>query len=152
MNYFYPYTAADEAPIRVTVTRKAQLMDRSLPMKVTINGQKAGSLKNGETLTFEIPGRSAEVQAFLSMNKTAPMHLDSGEGRDKALLIESGVSDTFFILGTILVAISTLLSLFTENWIYMLIAAPPALYHLYLRFILKDKYLVIKETAQENAG
>lgn len=144
MNNIYHYTVPLNEQLNITVIRKAQFMDRSLPMVVLINGRKAGALKNGQTETFHIPGHSAELQAFLSMNKSVPLHVSSDEAAEKAFLVESSMTDTFFVIGTILVAISTALSLFTEQWIYMLIAAPPALIHLYQRFILKDKYLVIK--------
>lgn len=135
----------DNTQLNITITRKSQFMDRSLPMRVIINGRQAGLLKNGQTATYQIDGYSAELQAYLSMNKTAPLQVSAQEAMHKNFLVQSSMTDAFFVIGTILVIISTLLLLFTEQWMYMFIAAPPALYHLYLRFVRKDKYLVIKE-------
>lgn len=146
----YSDTISAASHLNITLTRKSQLMDRTLPMQVVINGHKAGFLKNGQTETFHVAGESAELQAFLSMNKTVPVLVHCSGKEDKAYVIESTMTDALFVIGTILVAISTVLALFTEQWIYMLIAAPPALYHLYLRFVLKDKYLIIKEIQPEN--
>ena len=114
-------------------------------MQVVINGRRAGQLKNGETETFRIEGNSAELQAYLSMNKTIPLHVSPEQASAKEFVVQSSMTNFLFVAGTILVAISSVLVLFTEQWGYMLIAAPPALYHLYLRFLLKDKYLYIKE-------
>lgn len=138
---------AENDQLTITVTRRSQLMDRTLPMDVVINGHRAGFLKNGQTETFYIPGHAqrAQLQAFLSMNKTTPIDIDPTDADTKEFIVQSTMTDSVFIIGTVLVIISTVLSLFTEQWLYMLIAAPPALYHLYLRFVLKDKYLTIRE-------
>lgn len=143
--YIYNTTFTDYTGLTITVTRKQQLMERSMPMQVVINGQRAGQLKNGETETFRIEGNSAELQAYLSMNKTVPVHVSSEQASTKEFVVQSSMTNFLFVAGTILVVISSALVLFTEQWGYMLIAAPPALYHLYLRFLLKDKYLRIKE-------
>lgn len=143
--YIYNSTLNGYQNLDITITRKHQFMDRSLPMQVIINGHRAGILRNGQTETFHINGSSAELRAYLSMNKTLPFQVDSSHASTKEFLIQSSMPDFLFVIGTILVIISTILVLFTEQWKYMLIAAPPALYHLYIRFLLKDKYLVIKE-------
>lgn len=143
--YIYTTTFTGYPGLTITVTRKQQLMERSMPMQVVINGRSAGQLKNGETETFRIEGNSAELQAFLSMNKTVPVHVSPELASTKEFIIQSSMTNFLFVAGTILVIISSALVLFTEQWGYMLIAAPPALYHLYLRFLLKDKYLRIKE-------
>jgi hypothetical protein len=131
----------------ITVTRKSQLMDSYEPMEILINGYQAGILKNGETATYRVYGEAAQLQARMAMNRTAPCHVTAGEAEASSFLVESTMTNTIFIIGTILVVISTILVLFTERLSYMLIAAPPALYHLYLRFLRRDTYLFIRETA-----
>lgn len=130
---------------RITITRKAQYMDQQIPMQIRINGAQAGFLKNGETTTYQIPGRQAEFQAFLSMNKTPPYLLTEEAGSLQHFCVASRMTNWIFVVGTLLVVIAAGLVLWSQQLIYMIIAAPAALYHLYLRFIRKDKYLVIRQ-------
>ncbi|HEX5555349.1 MAG TPA: hypothetical protein VFX43_19070 [Chitinophagaceae bacterium] len=141
LNHFF--TAGDA--FHITVTRKSQLMESHEPMQIIINGYQAGLLKNGETATYPIYGEQAQLQAYLAMNKTPVVHISAAEASEKSFLVESSMTNTLFITGTILVIISAILVLRTEQLLYMLIAAPPALYHVYMRFIKKDKYLLIRE-------
>lgn len=131
--------------VTITVTRKSQLMDGHSPMQIIINGYRAGSLKNGETSSYQVPGNQARLQAFLAMSKSQTLEVTAGDSAQKNFLVQSTMTNLLFITGVILVLCSTALVLYTEQVLYMLIAMPPALYHLYLRFARKDKYLVIKE-------
>jgi hypothetical protein len=133
---------------KITVTRKSQLMDSHVPMQIVINGCQAGILKNGQSATYDISGHNAEIQAYLSMNKTPLFSINASGVLHKKLLVESSMTNLIFIIGTVMVVISTIMVLYTNQLLYMLIAAPPALYHLYLRFVRKDKYLVIREQTE----
>lgn len=137
--------------MHVRVTRKSQLMDKQIPMDILINGYRAGRLKNGESATYQVPGNRATVQAFLAVNKTKPLTLEASESDSPHISVESRMTNLIFIVGTILVVISGVLIIRTEQLVYMLIAAPPALYHSYLRFFRKDKYLIIKEVKEKDA-
>lgn len=138
-----------ENHFHITVTRKSQLMDGYEPMEILINGYRAGLLKNGETGSYTVYGQTAELQARIAMNRTVPTRVNAGDADTKAFLVESTMTNALFIAGTVLVAVSTILVLWTSQLSYMIIAAPPALYHLYLRFLRKDKYLVIRETGEQ---
>lgn len=131
--------------LNITVTRKSQLMEKSIPMQIIINGYKAGVLKNGQTETFQVPGDNARLQAFLSMSKTKPFEIQANDNSEKNYLVESRMNNAAYIIGFLLVIVSTVLIFATYNLLYMVIAIPPALYHLYIRFVRKDTYLVIHE-------
>lgn len=120
-------------------------MEKNIPMQIIINGYKAGDLKNGQTETFQVAGDNAQVQAFLSMSKTKPLRIEANNNDGKNFLVESRMNNAVFIIALLMVAVSTMLVFSTYNLLYMLIAVPPALYHLYVRFVLKDTYLVIHE-------
>jgi hypothetical protein len=130
---------------QVTITRKSQYMDQHIPMQILINGASASHLKNGESRTYLITEDQAELQASLAMNKTAPYRLTAQAGNLQHFYVASRMTNLIFILGTILVVASAGLVLWTQDLIYMIIAAPAALYHMYLRFIHKDKYLIIRQ-------
>lgn len=129
--------------LNITVTRKSQLMEKSIPMQIIINGYKAGVLKNGQTETFQVAGDNAQLQAFLSMSKTRPVKIQANDG--KSYIVESRMNNAAYVIGFLLVIVSTILVFATYNLLYMVIAIPPALYHLYIRFVRKDTYLVIRE-------
>lgn len=137
--------------MHVTVTRKSQLMDKQMPMDILINGYRAGRLNNGETAVYQVPGNRATIEAILSMNKSRALTLEAVDSDSPHVEVATRMTNLIFIVGTILVLLSGVLIVRTEQLIYMLIAAPPALYHSYLRFIRKDKYLTIKELKGEKA-
>lgn len=139
-NYF-----VNTPEFKITITRRSQLMEKNVPMQIVINGYKAGDLKNGETETFHVAGNQAQVQAFLAMNKTRSLIVSNASDEVNNFIVESNMNDLVFIIGTSLVVIATIFTFMTYNLWYALIAAPPALYHLYIRFVRKDKYLVIRE-------
>jgi hypothetical protein len=120
-------------------------MDKHVPMQILINGTSAGHLKNGESKTYLISGDQGDLQAALDMNKTAPYRLSAAAGNLQHFCVASRMTNPIFVIGTILVILSAGLVLWTQELIYMILAAPPALYHVYLRFIHKDKYLIIRE-------
>jgi|GEM_PF-3390172 len=136
----------------ITVTRKSQLMDKQMPMDILINGYRAGQLKSGETSTFQVPGGQAILQAVLALNKSRPLYLDASGKTSPDLMIESRMSNLMFFIGTAMVLLSTFLLIYTNEMLYMLIAVPPALYNLYLRFLQKDNYLIIKEVKKKASG
>lgn len=136
---------AQEHHLDITVTRKPQLMEKSIPMHIIINGYKAGVLKNGQTETFQVVGDNAQLQAFLSMSKTKPLKIQANDNGGRNYLVESRMNNAAYIIGFLLVIVSTVFVFATYNLLYMVIAIPPALYHLYIRFIRKDTYLVIRE-------
>lgn len=137
--------------MHITVTRKPQLMDRQIPMDILINGYHAGRLKNGQRATYQVPGNHATVEAILSINKSRPLSLDAAESDSPQVQVTSRMTNLIFIVGTVLVVVSGVMIIRTAQLIYMLIAAPPALYHSYLRFFRKDKYLVIRELKEDLA-
>lgn len=136
---------AQEHHLDITVTRKSQLMEKSIPMQIIINGYRAGVLKNGQTETFQVAGDNAQLQAFLSMSKTRPLEIQANGSVGKNYVVESRMNNAAYIIGFLLVIVSTILVFATYNLLYMVIALPPALYHLYIRFVRKDTYLVIRE-------
>lgn len=142
----------DDHSFDVTVTRKSQLMEKSIPMQIMINGYNAGVLQNGQTETYQVVGSQAQIQAFLSMSKTRPLLIQAADGDGRSYLVESNMNNIVYITGFVLVIISTILLFATYNLWYMLIAVPPALYHLYIRFIRRDTYLVIREIKGSTAN
>lgn len=140
-----PKASTEDPYFCITVTRKSQLMDRNQPMQILVNGRQAGLLKNGQSSTFQIRGQQAELQAHLVMNKSITHRVNNSAPAGKAFLVQSSMTNTLFVIGTLLVIVSTALVIYTSQVIYMVIAAPPALLHLYLRFVKKDKYIVIRE-------
>lgn len=142
----------DDHSFDVTVTRKSQLMEKSVPMQIMINGYRAGVLQNGQTETYQVAGSQAQIQAFLSMSKTRPLLIQAADGDGKSYVVQSNMNNVVYITGFSLVIISTILLFTTYDLWYMLIAAPPALYHLYIRFIRRDTYLVIREIKGSTAN
>lgn len=125
-------------------------MDSNVPMDILINGFLAQRLKNGETKTIKLTNdnQPIELRVHLMMNKLPPMIVTPEEMENNIFQIENVVSNTAFIIGIALAIISTILVLRTNQLIYMLIVAPPALYHLYFKWYRKDRYLSVRKIAK----
>lgn len=135
-----------KAVSQITVQRKAQFMDSSSPMDIFINGYLAEQLENGETKNIRLSTHDEiRLQAGLMANKTVPMLLTEAEREDHIFLIEHVISNTIFFIGLGLAALSTILLLYTQKPAYILIAMPLGLFHLYYRYIKKDRYLRIRK-------
>lgn len=135
-----------KAVSEITVKRKSQFMDSSTSLDILINGYLAQRLKNGETKTIPLSTHDdIQLQAHLMMNKTPPVLLSEEDRNDHIFLVEHVISNTIFFIGLGLAAISTILLLYTQQPIYILIAMPPAFFHLYYRYIKKDRYLKIRK-------
>lgn len=132
---------SNDLPV-IHVRRKPQLMDKQFPIEILLNGRPAGRIAPGETRQFSLPSPEARLSARI-WNNTSPDLPISAEGQ-LHYQVETRFTDGIFIAGTILVILSIILVLYTNAPVYMLIAAPPALYHVYLRFWRKDRYLWLR--------
>jgi hypothetical protein len=137
---------AFKAVSEITVKRKSQFMDSSTSMDILVNGYLAQTLKNGETKTIGLSTNGdIQLQAHLMVNKTPPVLLSEADRKEYIFLVEHVISNTIFFIGLGLAAISTILVIYTQQLIYILIAMPPAFFHLYYRYFKKDRYLRIRK-------
>lgn len=132
---------------KIIVNRKRQWNNRLRQIGIYVDGQKIGTIANGEIKTFEIPDGDHSIEAKIDWCSSRPVSF-SVSSQEKKYFMLTGYKLARFIFPyafTVLIA-NFILNLMHQSNFVIWFFLPAFLIMLYYLTIGRKDYLVLKQT------
>lgn len=144
-----------ETKTKIIVSRSSEWVNRLRGYKILINGNQAGTVKNGGSEEFLVQPGNNTVQCKVDWYSSSPFSIDIREGDTAYLKVRSGMK--FYWPFMIAVIIGVFLMFYYKGkqdapaWITpvtLVLIIPGALYSLYYMTLGRKNFLVIQKDAK----
>jgi len=139
---------------KIIINRKGQYRNRLRGIKVLIDGQEVGSVKNDSSEEFTVSSGFHEVQCKIDWCSCKPLQVNVNEGEVKILKLESGMKyyNVLTIIAIVVIALGFIYPRIAHRdlpdwWYYgqFVYFGFVLLYLIYFLSIARDKYLSLNE-------